>query len=110
MSGDILFGFSVAFTMANLFYCFMGVLFGTLVGVLPGLGPVAAMSLLFPVTLHIPPVSAMIMLAGVYYGAKDIDGVRVVSPVQVYLDLRGFRGRGEEAAVKLLDEVIRPRW
>ena len=48
--------------------------------------------------------------AGVYYGAKDIDGVRVVSPVQVYLDLRGFRGRGEEAAVKLLDEVIRPRW
>ncbi len=69
MTGDIFYGFSVAFTMANLFYCFMGVLFGTLVGVLPGLGPVAAMSLLFPVTLHIPPVSAMIMLAGVYYGA-----------------------------------------
>lgn len=48
--------------------------------------------------------------AGVYYGAKEIEGVCVASPVQVYLDLRGFRGRGEEAAVKLLDEVIRPQW
>jgi hypothetical protein len=48
--------------------------------------------------------------AGVFYGAKEIDGVCVASPVQVYLDLRGFRGRGEEAAVKLLDEVIRPQW
>ncbi|MHB8911029.1 MAG: type IV toxin-antitoxin system AbiEi family antitoxin [Syntrophales bacterium] len=48
--------------------------------------------------------------AGVFYGAKEIDGVCVASPVQVYLDLRGYRGRGEEAAVKLLDEVIRPRW
>jgi len=48
--------------------------------------------------------------AGVFYGAKEIDGVCVTSPVQVYLDLRGFRGRGEEAAAKLLNEVIRPQW
>jgi hypothetical protein len=48
--------------------------------------------------------------AGVFYGKKEIDGVCVASSVQIYLDLRGFRGRGEEAAAKLLDEVIRPRW
>ena len=47
---------------------------------------------------------------GVYYGAREIGGVRVASSVQVYLDLKGFRGRGEEAAAKLLEEVIRPQW
>jgi putative tricarboxylic transport membrane protein len=69
MSGDLIYGFSIILTLSNLFYCFIGVVIGTLVGVLPGLGPVAAMSLLFPVTLHLPPVSAIIMLAGIYYGA-----------------------------------------
>jgi putative tricarboxylic transport membrane protein len=66
---DLVYGFSVILTLPNLFYCFAGCVIGTLVGVLPGLGPVAAMSLLFPVTLHIPPVSALIMMAGIYYGA-----------------------------------------
>jgi len=70
MLNDILYGFSVALTFQNLIYCFLGVLMGTLVGVLPGLGPVAAMSLLFGATLRIPPVSGMIMLAGLYYGAQ----------------------------------------
>ena len=70
MLNDILYGFSVGLTFGNLFYCFLGVLLGTLVGVLPGLGPVAAMSILFTVTLKIPPVSGMIMLAGLYYGAQ----------------------------------------
>jgi putative tricarboxylic transport membrane protein len=70
MLNDIIYGFSVALTFGNLFYCFLGVLMGTLVGVLPGLGPVAAMSILFTVTLKIPPVSGMIMLAGLYYGAQ----------------------------------------
>jgi putative tricarboxylic transport membrane protein len=64
-----LLGFQVALTPTNLFFCFMGVLTGTLVGVLPGLGPVAAMSLLLPTTFHVTPVSAIIMLAGIYYGA-----------------------------------------
>jgi putative tricarboxylic transport membrane protein len=64
-----LLGFQVALTPTNLFFCFMGVLTGTLVGVLPGLGPVAAMSLLLPTTFHLTPVSAIIMLAGIYYGA-----------------------------------------
>ena len=50
-------------------YCFVGVLMGTLVGVLPGLGPTAAIALLLPVSFHIPPVSTVIMLAGIYYGA-----------------------------------------
>jgi len=62
-------GFQVALQPMNLFYCFMGCLIGTMVGVLPGLGPTAAMSLLLPATFHVPPVSAIIMLAGIYYGA-----------------------------------------
>ncbi|MGA2465118.1 MAG: tripartite tricarboxylate transporter permease [Thermodesulfobacteriota bacterium] len=66
---QLLLGFSVALQPINLFYCFMGCLIGTLVGVLPGLGPTAAMSLLLPATLHVTPVAAIIMLAGIYYGA-----------------------------------------
>ena len=62
-------GFQVALQPGNLSFCFIGVLIGTLVGVLPGLGPVAAISLLLPTTFHITPVSAVIMLAGIYYGA-----------------------------------------
>jgi putative tricarboxylic transport membrane protein len=70
MLDEIYSGFSVALTFMNIIYCFLGVVMGTLVGVLPGLGPVAAMSLLFGATLHLPPVSGMIMLAGIYYGAQ----------------------------------------
>jgi putative tricarboxylic transport membrane protein len=66
---NVLLGFQVALQPGNLLYCFVGVLIGTLVGVLPGLGPVAAISLLLPTTFHITPVSAVIMLAGIYYGA-----------------------------------------
>ena len=62
-------GFQVAFQPVNILFCFIGVLTGTLVGVLPGLGPVAAMSLLLPTTFHMTPVSAVILLAGIYYGA-----------------------------------------
>ena len=62
-------GFSVALQPVNLLYCFLGVLIGTLVGVLPGIGPVGAMSLLLPATFNITPEAAIIMLAGIYYGA-----------------------------------------
>ncbi len=62
-------GFSVALQPVNLFYCFVGVFVGTLVGVLPGIGPVGAMSLLFPLTFKATPEAAIIMLAGIYYGA-----------------------------------------
>jgi TctA family transporter len=63
-------GFGVALTPLNLLYCFMGVLLGTLIGVLPGIGPVATIAMLLPVTFTLPPVSALIMLAGIYYGAQ----------------------------------------
>ena len=63
------YGFQVALQPFNLMYCFIGVLIGTLVGVLPGLGPAAAIALLLPTTFKVSPVSATIMLAGIYYGA-----------------------------------------
>src|SRR6187431_3326705 len=63
-------GFSVAFTFTNLLYAFFGVLLGTLIGVLPGIGPVPTIAMLLPITYALPPVSALIMLAGIYYGAQ----------------------------------------
>ncbi|TXL73458.1 tripartite tricarboxylate transporter permease [Vineibacter terrae] len=61
-------GFSVALSAHNLLYCLIGVFLGTAVGVLPGLGPAATLSLLLPITFGMPPTSAVIMLAGIYYG------------------------------------------
>lgn len=65
----LFFGFNIALQPMNLMYCFLGVLIGTLVGVLPGVGPSAALSLLLPVTFYVPPVSTIILLAGITYGA-----------------------------------------
>jgi putative tricarboxylic transport membrane protein len=66
---NLILGFGVALQPSSLLMCFIGVLLGTLVGVLPGLGPVAAMSLLLPVTYNVTPVNAIIMLSGIYYGS-----------------------------------------
>ncbi len=63
-------GFGVALSATNLLYCFIGVVLGTLIGVLPGIGPIATISMLLPATFVLPPVSALIMLAGIYYGAQ----------------------------------------
>lgn len=63
-------GFSVALTAMNLLYCLAGVFLGTLIGVLPGLGPTATIAMLLPVTFTLPPVSSLIMLAGIYYGSQ----------------------------------------
>ncbi|MFG1466116.1 tripartite tricarboxylate transporter permease [Xanthobacter sp. DSM 24535] len=63
-------GFSVALSFQNLLYCFIGAFLGTVIGVLPGLGPVATIAMLLPLTFGLPPVSALIMLAGIYYGAQ----------------------------------------
>ncbi len=65
----IAFGFTVALQWQNLFACFVGVLIGTIVGVLPGIGPVGAMALLLPATFALTPAGALIMLAGIYYGS-----------------------------------------
>jgi putative tricarboxylic transport membrane protein len=63
-------GFSVALTAMNLLYCLAGVFLGTLIGVLPGLGPTATIAMLLPVTFTLPPVSSLIMLSGIYYGSQ----------------------------------------
>ncbi|TAH65305.1 MAG: tripartite tricarboxylate transporter permease [Rhodopseudomonas palustris] len=63
-------GFGVAFTPVNLLFCLIGALVGTLVGVLPGIGTVATVAMLLPITFGLPPVGALIMLAGIYYGAQ----------------------------------------
>jgi TctA family transporter len=63
-------GFGVAVSPINLAFCFIGALLGTLIGVLPGIGPLATISVLLPITFQFPPVTALIMLAGIYYGAQ----------------------------------------
>jgi putative tricarboxylic transport membrane protein len=67
---NLLLGFSVAISLQNIFYAFIGVLLGTLIGVLPGIGPVATIAMLLPITFNLHPLSALIMLAGIYYGAQ----------------------------------------
>jgi putative tricarboxylic transport membrane protein len=66
---NLIFGFSVALSLQNVLYCFIGCLLGSLIGVLPGIGPLATVAMLLPLTFSIPPIPALIMLAGIYYGA-----------------------------------------
>jgi putative tricarboxylic transport membrane protein len=66
----LILGFSVALTPANLLFAFAGSLFGTIVGILPGLGPAAGTALLIPLTFHLDPTGAIIMLAAIYYGSQ----------------------------------------
>ena len=70
ISSTLLVGITTAFSFDNLIYCFVGVLLGTFVGVLPGIGALAAISLLLPLSYHLDPTGAIIMLAGVFYGAN----------------------------------------
>ncbi|HXF54008.1 MAG TPA: tripartite tricarboxylate transporter permease [Hyphomicrobiaceae bacterium] len=67
---NLLLGFAVALSLKNLALCFLGVLIGSLIGVLPGVGPVATIAMLLPLTFGIDPVGALIMLSGIYYGAQ----------------------------------------
>ena len=67
---NLILGFTVALSLQNLWFCFIGVFVGTLIGVLPGIGPLATIAMLLPITFNVPPVSALIMLAGIYYGAQ----------------------------------------
>src|SRR5262247_997804 len=70
LASNIAAGFAVALTAQNLLYCFVGVLLGTMVGVLPGIGPVTTVAMLLPISFALAPVSALILLAGIYYGAQ----------------------------------------
>ena len=67
---NLMLGFSVAFTPENLAYALLGCILGTLIGVLPGIGPVPTIAMLLPITYVLPPVAGLIMLAGIYYGAQ----------------------------------------
>src|ERR1700757_2050292 len=67
---DLWYGFGVAFQWQNIVWCFIGVLIGNMVGVLPGMGPLATISILLPLTFGMKPVAAILMIAGVYYGAQ----------------------------------------
>lgn len=90
----ILHGFATAFQPVNLLYCFIGVFLGTFVGVLPGIGPLATISMLLPLTFYLDPTTALVMLAGVYYGS-DYGG----SIASILLRLPG----GASSAVTCLD-------
>ncbi|MGQ7793623.1 tripartite tricarboxylate transporter permease [Faunimonas sp. B44] len=87
-------GLSVAFTPANIFYCALGVTLGTLVGVLPGIGALATISMLYPLTFHMEPVGALVMIAGIYYG-----GAYGGSTASILLNLPG----AASSAVTCLD-------
>jgi putative tricarboxylic transport membrane protein len=67
--GNMVLGFSVAGTPFNLLLCFVGVFLGTLIGVLPGIGPMTGVALLIPLTFSLQPTAAIILMAGIYYGA-----------------------------------------
>ena len=70
MLANLSLGFQTAMSLSNLAYCLIGVFLGTAVGVLPGIGPIATIAMLLPATFGLPPVSALIMLSGIYYGAQ----------------------------------------
>src|SRR3954451_11372639 len=68
--GNLGLGFAVALSLQNLALCFAGCMVGTLIGVLPGVGPITTIAILLPITFGLDPVGALIMLAGIYYGAQ----------------------------------------
>ncbi|MCZ2079357.1 MAG: tripartite tricarboxylate transporter permease, partial [Bryobacterales bacterium] len=71
LMSNLALGFATALSLENVFYCFIGVLLGTLIGVLPGIGPLATIAMLLPITYKMTdPTTALIMLAGIYYGAQ----------------------------------------
>ena len=75
--GNLGLGITVAFTFQNLTYALLGCMVGTLIGVLPGIGPVATIAMLLPITFHLPPTASLIMLAGIYYGAQYLSLIHI---------------------------------
>src|SRR3989304_5459607 len=70
MFDNLILGFTVALSLQNLVYCFGGVCVGTASGVLPGIGPLVTIAMLLPITFNLPPIPALIMLSGIYYGSQ----------------------------------------
>src|SRR3712207_9341116 len=91
-------GFLLALTPQNLFFCFIGVLAGTLIGVLPGIGPVSGVAILLPITFSLDPTSGMIMLAGIYYGSM-YGGVTTSVPINTPREAASGRTFGDGYAL-----------
>lgn len=93
---NIALGLSVATSYSNLLYCFLGVMVGMLSGVIPGIGPLTAISVLFPLTFYLPPTTAVIMLAGIWYGAGYGGRIAAIllnipgTPIHAVMCLDGF--------------------
>jgi putative tricarboxylic transport membrane protein len=83
---DLYNGFHIALILRNIYLCFIGCLWGSVVGVLPGIGPTAGIALLIPVTFGLDPIGGIIMLAGIYYGAM-YGG----STTSILMNVRGSR-------------------
>jgi TctA family transporter len=114
-------GIQTAFTLTNLGWCFVGVLLGTLIGVLPGIGPLATIAILLPVTYKMgDPTTALIMLAGIYYGSQyggSTTAILVNLPGEsssVVTTLDGYQmARRGKAGLALATAALgssRPRW
>ena len=97
-------GLSVAVSFQNLLYALLGCMVGTLIGVLPGIGPVATIAMLLPITFHLPPTAALIMLAGIYYGAQ-YGG----STTAILVNLPGEASLGRDLPRRLPDGAQGPR-
>src|SRR5256712_6132058 len=119
---NLIFGFGVALSLQNLLYCLIGVSVGTLIGVLPGIGPLGTIAILMPITYSISPVGALIMLAGIYYGAQyggsttailvNLPGETsaVVTCIDGYQMARQGRARPALAIAPLRPVFPRPPW
>ncbi|WP_219412626.1 tripartite tricarboxylate transporter permease [Pseudonocardia nigra] len=117
MLENLVLGFSTALSVENLLWCFVGVLMGTVIGVLPGLGSTTGVAILLPLTLGLEPVTALIMLAGIYYGAQyggTITSVLISTPGEaatVVTTLDGYqmarRGRaGAALAISAIGSFV----
>jgi TctA family transporter len=109
----LLLGFHVALTVENFFYCLLGAVLGTIVGVLPGIGPVTTIAMLLPITFKIPAVASMIMLAGIYYGAHHAGSTTAIilnmpgepSSVVICLDGHPMARQGRAGAALCISAI-----
>src|ERR1700747_73325 len=108
-------GFGVALTPANLLFALAGALIGTLIGVLPGIGPIATIAMLLPVTFHVDPISGLIMLAGIFYGAQYGGSITAIlvnlpgetSSVVTCIDGHQMARQGRAGAGAVVGAVVR---